>query len=78
MVNVTQKYQVTIPRKVREDLKIQKGDKVLFVKNKEGNWVIMTVQDLNSKMIKSSSDIKNPNKESPQEYKKEIETIKIK
>jgi len=78
MVNVTKKYQVTIPRQVREDLKIQKGDKVLLVKNKEGNWIIMTVRDLTSKMIKSSSDIKSPNKESPQEYKKEIETIKIK
>ena len=76
MGNVTKKYQVTIPRKVREDLKIKQGDKILFVKNSEGNWIIMTVEDLTSKMIKSSSDIKNPNKKSSQEYKK-IETIKI-
>jgi len=71
MVSVTKKFQVTIPRKVREDLKIQKGDKILFVKNNEGNWIIMTVEDLTSKMIKSSSDIEKS-------YKKEIEPIKIK
>ena len=78
MVSVTKKYQVTIPLKVREDLKIQKGDKIIFVKNSEGNWIIMTIEDLTSKMIKSSSDIEKPYKNPPKEYKKEIETIKIK
>ena len=77
MGNVTKKYQVTIPRKVREDLKIKQGDKILFVKNSEGNWIIMTVGDLNSKMIKSSSDIKNQRTHSSHRYIKE-EAIKIK
>ena len=36
MVSVTRKYQVTIPREVREDLKIQAKDKVVFIKDKEG------------------------------------------
>ena len=56
MVNVTKKYQVTIPREVREDLHIHQGDKVIFVKNSEGNWIIMTVEDLTSKMIRSSTE----------------------
>ena len=78
MGNVTKKYQVTIPRKVREDLKIKQGDKILFVKNNEENWIIMTVEDLTTKMIKSSSDIKNSNKKPSQEYKIEAEAIRIK
>ena len=76
MVNVTKKYQVTIPRKVREDLKIQQGDKVIFVKNSDDNWIIMTTDELNSKMIESSSDINENIKESKKEYKKESGLIK--
>jgi len=36
MVSVTSKYQVTIPREVREDLKIRAKDKVVFIKDKKG------------------------------------------
>lgn len=71
MVNVTKKYQVTIPREVREDLNIHQGDKVVFVKNREGNWIMMTIGDLTSKMIESSQDIKEPIKESQEGFKKE-------
>ncbi|MGZ7050147.1 MAG: AbrB/MazE/SpoVT family DNA-binding domain-containing protein [Methanobacterium sp.] len=71
MVNVTKKYQVTIPREVREDLNIHQGDKVLFVKSRAGNWIIMTVEDLNSKMIESSADIEEAIKKPQKDFKKE-------
>ncbi|MGB9937863.1 MAG: AbrB/MazE/SpoVT family DNA-binding domain-containing protein [Methanobacterium sp.] len=70
MVKVTKKYQVTIPREVREDLNIHQGDSVIFVKNREGNWIMMSVDELNSKMIETSLDIKK--NESEEEFKKEL------
>jgi len=36
MVVVTRKYQVTIPKEVREELKIKVGDNMVFVK--EAKW----------------------------------------
>jgi len=35
MVSVTKKYQVTIPKEVREDMGIHSGDQVVFVKNEK-------------------------------------------
>lgn len=72
MVSVTKKYQVTIPKNVREDLKIQSGDKVVFVKNKEGNWVLMTVAELTDRMIESSSDISKTQIESKKGFKQGV------
>ena len=72
MVSVTKKYQVTIPKYVREDLKIQSGDKVVFVKNKEGNWVIMTVSELTDRMIESSFDISKTQVESKKGFKQGV------
>ena len=63
MVNVTKKYQVTIPKDVREDLRIHQGDNVVFVKNSDGNWVIMTTEYLTHKMIESSRDVQKSNEE---------------
>lgn len=71
MVNVTKKYQVTIPRKVREDLNIRQGERVTFVKNREGDWIIMTMEDLTSKMIESSADIEETIKESQKGFRRE-------
>ena len=59
MVSVTSKYQVTIPKNVREDLDIHSGDKVVFVKNNNGKWILMTVKELTSKMLSASEDIEN-------------------
>jgi AbrB family looped-hinge helix DNA binding protein len=64
MVSVTSKYQVTIPKNVREDLDIHSGDKVVFVKNNNGKWILMTVKELTSKMLSASEDIENTIKES--------------
>lgn len=53
MVSVTKKFQVTIPKDVREDMNIQSGDKVVFVKNNAGEWVLMTVKTLADMMVAS-------------------------
>jgi AbrB family looped-hinge helix DNA binding protein len=44
MVSVSSKYQVTIPKNVREDMDIHSGDKVVFVKNNKGKWILMIVK----------------------------------
>jgi len=40
MVKVTRKYQVTIPKEVRDELGIRLGDEIEFVKNERGEFVI--------------------------------------
>ncbi len=72
MVSVTKKYQVTIPKEVRDDLKIQQGDKVVFVKNRKGNWVLMRVKELTDKMIKASADIEESIEESREGFEKGV------
>ncbi|HMK54006.1 MAG TPA: AbrB/MazE/SpoVT family DNA-binding domain-containing protein [Methanobacteriaceae archaeon] len=56
MVSVTSKFQVTIPREVREDLNIQAGDRVVFVKDPSGLWVLKPLQDLMDVMIGDTSE----------------------
>ncbi|HHV75510.1 MAG TPA: AbrB/MazE/SpoVT family DNA-binding domain-containing protein [Thermoanaerobacterium sp.] len=72
MVSVTTKYQVTIPKEVREDLKIHSGDRVVFVKDKEGNWVVMPVKRLAEKIIESSKDIEKTIEESKEGFKEGV------
>ncbi len=72
LVSVTKKYQVTIPKEVREDLKIHQGYKVVFVKNKERKWVLMTVDELTDRMVESSKDIEKTITESRKGFKKGI------
>lgn len=72
MVSVTKKYQVTIPKEVREDLKIHQGDNVVFVKDKVGRWVLMTVDELTDRMVESSEDIEETITESRKGFKKGI------
>lgn len=36
LARVTSKGQVTIPKEIREKLKLKKGDKVLFIERKDG------------------------------------------
>lgn len=69
MVSVTTKYQVTIPKEVREDLNIHQGDKVVFVKDKDERWILMTVQELTDKMVEASSDIEETIEESRKGFK---------
>jgi len=56
MVSVTRKYQVTIPKEVREALGIKAGDEVVFVKTKEG-YVIKRLEDFVKEMAELSKDI---------------------
>ncbi|MBM4241078.1 MAG: AbrB/MazE/SpoVT family DNA-binding domain-containing protein [Euryarchaeota archaeon] len=72
MVSVTKKYQVTIPKEVREDLGINAGDKVVFVKTKEGKWVLMTVEELTDQMVEASKDIEETIIESREGFKKGV------
>lgn len=72
MVSVTKKYQVTIPKEVREDLNIHQGDKVVFVKEKDGKWVLMTVDELTDIMVDSSNDIEETITESREGFKRGI------
>jgi len=69
MVSVTSKYQVTIPKNVRDDMDIHSGDKVVFVKNIKGKWVLMTVKQLTSKMLKDAEDIEETINESREGFK---------
>jgi len=73
MASVTSKYQVTIPKKVREDLDIHSRDKVVFVKNRNGKWILMTVKELTSKMLNASEDIDDTITESRKGFKKGFE-----
>ena len=45
MTVVTKKFQITIPKKVREDLGIKEGDQIAFLKTKDG-YRIVKVDDL--------------------------------
>jgi len=44
MVKVTRKYQVTIPKEVRNELGIDVGDEIEFVKNERGEFVIRKLE----------------------------------
>ena len=35
------KNQLTLPKKVREDIGAKRGDRIIFVKNEEGSWIIL-------------------------------------
>ncbi|HIH61883.1 MAG TPA: AbrB/MazE/SpoVT family DNA-binding domain-containing protein [Methanobacteriales archaeon] len=72
MVSVTSKYQVTIPKEVREDLKIRAGDKVVFIKDKEGKWRLMKFEKLAERIIESSKDIEKTVKESRKGFERGI------
>lgn len=56
MVTVTRKYQVTIPKDVRKELGIKPGDKVVFVKSKEG-YLITTLDKLLDEFVDALKDV---------------------
>jgi len=57
MVVVTRKYQVTIPRRVREELKIKVGDDVVFVRQAEGGYRLVRVEDFVKEFCEGCEDI---------------------
>ena len=56
MVVVTRKYQITIPKEVREALKIKIGDHIEIVRNKKGEFVIKKIDRNKEKYIKALND----------------------
>jgi len=56
MVTVTRKYQVTIPKEVREALGIKAGDEIVFVKTKD-EYVIKRLEDFVREMADLAKDI---------------------
>lgn len=57
MVVVTRKYQVTLPREVREDMGVKIGDEVIFVKKRDGSYRIMTKDELIEESCELCEDI---------------------
>jgi antitoxin PrlF len=53
---VTKKYQVTIPKEVRESLGIKAGDEVVFVKTREG-YVIKPLDEFLKEMAEMTEGI---------------------
>ena len=60
---VTKKYQVTIPKEVREALGIKAGDEVVFVRTREG-YVIKSLDDFLREMAEITKDIEETIEES--------------
>ncbi len=48
---------------------------MVFVKNGDGSWIMMKVDDLTSRMIYSSADIDQTLKESHQGFKKPVKKV---
>ncbi|MDI3476048.1 MAG: hypothetical protein PWQ95_1776 [Thermococcaceae archaeon] len=53
---VTKKYQITIPKEVRESLGIKAGDEVVFVRTKEG-YVIKPLEEFLREMAEMAKGI---------------------
>jgi len=57
MVVVTRKYQVTIPQKVRQELRIKVGDNVVFVREADGGYRLVRVEDFAREFCEGCKDI---------------------
>ena len=62
MVSDTRKYQVTIPKRVREELGIKAGDDVVFLKTKDG-YRIIRADDVIEEGVRIFEDITERMKE---------------
>ena len=62
MASVTRKYQVTIPKRVREELGIKAGDDVVFLKTKDG-YKIIRADDVIEEGVRIFEDITETVKE---------------
>jgi AbrB family looped-hinge helix DNA binding protein len=54
---VTRKYQVTIPKEVREELRIKVGDNVVFVKEANGKYHVFRVEGFTREFCEGCKDI---------------------
>lgn len=62
MTKVTKKYQVTIPKRVREELGIEAGDRITFVKT-GGGYRLIKLDELIEENAKILEDIEETVKE---------------
>ncbi len=59
---VSMKYQITLPRQVRDTIKIKAGDRVVFVK--DGSKIsLVRLDDLMGEVLDSFSDLEETEKE---------------
>lgn len=70
---VTRKFQITLPKDVREDMGIEIGDKVVFIKEKDGNYRLMTIDELTEEACRLCEDIEETIEESREGLGKGIE-----
>lgn len=59
---VSMKYQITLPRQVRDTIKIKAGDRVVFVKD-GSNISLVRLDDLMGEVLDSFGDLEETEKE---------------
>jgi AbrB family looped-hinge helix DNA binding protein len=62
LVTISSKYQITLPSKVREKMKLKAGDKVVFVEE-DDKYVIMKLDDLADEVLASFKDLNETDRE---------------
>ncbi len=62
MATVSSKYQITIPGKVREKMRIKAGDKVIFIEE-NGKFVLTKLGDLWDEMAEIMKDFDETERE---------------
>ena len=62
MVTISSKYQITLPSKVREKMKLKAGDKVVFVEEDE-KYVLKKLDDLADEMTEIMKDFEETERE---------------
>ncbi len=70
---VTKKGQITIPKRIREELGVQPGDEVVFVKY-QGNFVIMNKKDFLRRVTEDLQGVEVVSEEFRESYQAHAET----
>jgi len=70
---VTKKGQITIPKRIRDELRIQPGDEVVFVKY-QGNFVIMNKKDFLRRVTEDLQGVELVSEELRESYQADVET----
>jgi len=39
---LSSKFQITLPKEVREDMRVSEGDRIIFIK-RDGKWIVTSV-----------------------------------
>jgi len=73
MGTVTKKGQITIPKRVRDELGIKPGDEVVFVKY-QGNFVIMNKHEFLRRVMDDLQGVEIVSEELRESYRAHAET----